>query len=143
MKTTACFRESNVSLNVVTRLLYIALALFPLLCYLEWGGTRSAFLFEAEYQVLFHPKEPGKTFTHPLILLPLAGQLILLIAACLKKPDRRMALAGQLMLSILVGLILIVGLLDLNSRIILSTAPFIIASVVFYRNYKKFHPQNK
>ena len=78
-----------------------------------------------------------------LTLLPLAGQLILLISACMKKPDRRMAMAGQLMLSILVGLILIVGLLDLNSRIILSTAPFIIASVVFYRNYKKFHPQNK
>ncbi len=67
MKTTACFRESNVSLNVVTRLLYIALALFPLLCYLEWGGTKSAFLFEAQYQVLFHPKDPGNTFTHPLM----------------------------------------------------------------------------
>lgn len=124
------------------RLLYIALALFPLLCYMEWGGSQAAFLYEAEYEVLFHAKTPGQTFSHPLVFLPLAGQFILLIAACLKKPNRRMAVAGQLMLSLLVALILVAGLLSLNIRMILSTAPFIIASVIFYRTYKKFNPQN-
>jgi len=116
------------------RLLHIALSLFPLLCYMEWGGSQSAFLYEAEYQVFFHSNTPGNTFSHPLVVLPLAGQLLLLISAFTKKPNRRMAIAGQLMLSLLVGLILVAGLLSLNSRMILSTLPFIIASVVFYRN---------
>jgi len=122
------------------RLIYIALALTPLVCFMAWGGGQSAFLFEAEYQLFFRQKGSAETFTHPLVLLPLAGQLLLLFSASQKKPSRRLAVLGQLLLSPLVALILLAGILSLHMKMVLSTLPFIVSSIIFYNSFSKKAP---
>ena len=115
------------------RLLHIALLLTPLICYLEWGTSTSAFLFDVEYS-LVTGSGSADSFMHPMIFIPFLGQLLLLISII--KPNRKLALIGMLLQAILVVLILIVGILSLNIKIILSTLPFLIASFLFLRSYK-------
>jgi heme A synthase len=124
-------------------LIHIALALAPLICYLEWSGGHSAFVYQMEYNILFQHKNTSGSFTHPLVLLPLLGQLLILFTVFQKQPGKRLALAGQVMLSLLVVMILVAGILSLNIKIILSTVPFIIASVAFYLSFKRVIPKTR
>jgi hypothetical protein len=119
------------------RLLSIGLFLTPLICYLEWGRGQTSFLFQVEYSLLFNSSSTLKTFFHPLVLLPMLGQLLVIIAIFQTSPGRRLIVSGQLLLSVLVLLVLTTGLLKFNWKIVASTLPFILVSVAFYRAFKK------
>ncbi len=60
------------------RLINIAIVLGSLTPYLEWGGGNSAFLAHLEYTVLFGRTTSSDAFLHPMVVLPLAGQLLIL-----------------------------------------------------------------
>ncbi len=98
-------------------------------CYLEWGTDQSSFLYEAAYQVLFQADSYRSNFSHPLILLPFVGLLILLALLFQKAPQRRWVIAGLLLPGILVLFLLFVGVLSRNLRIIASTLPFLTSAV--------------
>ncbi|MFN0174272.1 MAG: hypothetical protein ACKVU0_06470 [Saprospiraceae bacterium] len=98
-------------------------------CYLEWGKDQSSFIYEAAYQVLFQADSYQSNFSHPLILLPFAGVLILLVLLFQKTPKKRWVIAGMLLPGILVLIILLVGILSRNIRIIASTLPFLVSAV--------------
>jgi len=120
----------------MSRLINLALLLSFLVCYLEWGGNQSAFLFEIEYSLLTGSKD-YHTFIHPLIFLPFIGQLILLHSLFRKEGGKRVTLIGWMLLSLLVVLILVVGLLTLDPKIIVSTLPFVLVSIWFFLERRK------
>src|SRR5262249_19234305 len=96
----------------------------------------SAFIFQIEYSLISGNKGI-QTFFYPLIFLPFIGQLILLYSIFRKKTNRRVPLIGWILLGLLISVILIVGLLALNVKIIASTLPFIAVSVLFFVLRKK------
>jgi len=108
----------------------IAILISSLFCFMEWGGGNSTFLFQAEY-LLFTEKMNTTSFSHPLILLPFAGQLLIISSYFFKRVSRKLALTGIIMLSTLVLVILISGLLSLNFKVIFSTLPFIGFSLFY------------
>jgi len=106
--------------------LLLALLAFPF-CYMEWGGGNSGFVYEAEYQVLFRQGDKTDSFAHPLVLLPFVGQLLLLWALFQQKPNRRLAIIALCAMGVLVAMLLLVGILARNPKIVLSTLPFLTA----------------
>lgn len=117
------------------RLINAALLLSSLICYLEWGGGNSGFLFQTEYVVF--AKRNSDAFMHPLVLIPLIGQILLIVSILKKQPSRRLTLTGLSLIGLLVLMILIAGVLSLNLKIVASTVPFIFVAVVFIRKYRK------
>jgi heme A synthase len=117
------------------RIISIGLFLTVLICYLEWAGGNSGFLFQMEYGIFLSDNNKD-SFMHPLVFIPLFGQLLILIS--IFKPNPKLILTGIILLSILVLMILLVGILSLNLKIILSTLSFIGISVFFIFNYKKY-----
>lgn len=113
-------------------LIVVGLLLSPLLCYLEWGSNQSSFLFEVEYNLLFNNKDFAGTFTHPAILVPLLGQLLLLIAVFFKKHSHKLIFAGLLLLALLVLLVLMAGLLSKNIKMGVSTLPFLSLAIFYF-----------
>ncbi len=111
------------------RLLTLGILVTSLFGYLEWAD-HSTFLFKAEYDILFHSDKSIESFVHPLILLPLAGQLILLVALIIHPKHFRLLFIGMALLSPLMLMIFLVGLLSLNVKILFSAVPFIILSIV-------------
>jgi hypothetical protein len=122
---------------MTARLINIALLITSLLCYLEWGGGNSGFLFQLELE-LFKTDDIAHTFTHVMVLAPLAGQFILLITVFQKTPGRRLTAIGIGLLSVLVLMISLVGILDLNYKIFGSTLPFLASVYFFFRNRKLY-----
>ena len=110
--------------------LAICCAFFSILiCYLEWAGGNSAFIYEAEYQILFQNKSKVDSFTHPIVLIPFCGQLLLLFSLFQKTPDRRLVFTGLSLMGILMLLIMLVGLLSMNGKIVGFTLPFLFSAV--------------
>lgn len=106
------------------------------LCYMEWGANQSAFLFEAAYTVLANPGNAESNFSHPLILLPFVGLLVLLVMLFQKNPRRSWAITGLALPGLLVFFILLSGVLSRNFRIVLSTMPFIVSAAWLLRSLR-------
>lgn len=99
-----------------------------LVCYLEWGGGNHSFIYEAEYLILFQKAGDTDALAHPAVLIPLLGQLLLLFSLFQKAPNKRLVFAGLTLMGLLVLLLLLVGILSRNWKIILSTLPFLVFS---------------
>jgi hypothetical protein len=56
--------------------------------YLQWGGGNSMFLFQAEGEVFIKLFTNPAEALHPLTILPMLGQIILLITIFQKKALR-------------------------------------------------------
>ena len=105
--------------------------------YLEWSGNNHIFLYEAEAEILSKLFINPISVFHPLTILPIIGQLFLLITLFQKKPNKIIYLIGVSGLGLLLGFMFIVGLLTLNFKIIASTVPFISISIYTIIYYKK------
>ena len=127
------FIEKSISLNAKKILPFINLGLFIafLFCYLSWGKDQSAFIFEVEYQVL--KEQDLVSAVHPIILAGFIGQVLLLYAIIRPNAKRWWNIVGVSLLSVIAGIILLVGLLSLQAPVILSTTPFFILLYVFFR----------
>jgi hypothetical protein len=101
--------------------------------YLEWGGGNAAFLAQAEYTMLFGRTTAPDAFLHPMVGLPLAGQLLIFFTLFQPTPSRRLTTIGAALLSVLILLITLAGALSLNGKIVLSTLPFLAAVVWHFR----------
>lgn len=119
------------------KIIHAALFLAFFLCYLEWGTDQSGFMLQLEYNFFFGGKDVMNSFSHPLILLPFFGQLLLLFTLFQKSPSKRLGLLGLLCISPLVLMVLLAGSLSLNYKIVASTVPFIAASFYFFRTYRR------
>lgn len=113
------------------RLINLGLLISFLFCYLEWPPNNAAFIFQGEYEVFSNTKNWVSNFTHPLILLGLLAQLILIYAVINPKINRKMNHLGVAVLTPIVLLFFVVGFLSLNTKVIVSTLPFLVL-VFFY-----------
>lgn len=116
------------SLRLINILLLIGLSI----CYLEWGKDNSGFLLQMGYGIFTNSHRNARTFTHPFVLLPLAGQLMLLCNSCLPRPRKWLTIAGILLPGLLVLMVLLAGILSKNPKIIASTLLFIGMTVYFF-----------
>lgn len=120
------------------RILNACLFFTSLFGYLQWGKDKHAFIFQLEYELFLKIKTSPQTLLHPLILLPLCGQLLILFTLFQKTPGRAVSLIGLACISIIMLMLLLVGIVTTDLRIALSSIPFIITGVLVIKyNFKK------
>ena len=110
------------------------------ICYLEWGGGNSSFIFQAEYELFSNRDKLLSSLTHPIILAGLIGQILLLYSAFKKEPNRLLNSIGIVILSPVVLLAFLAGVLSLNFKMIAAALPFIILSTIYFLKYRKKSP---
>lgn len=103
--------------------------------YMEWGKDKSMFVIQGEIEIFFKFFTNPMSVLHPLILLPLFGQIILCITLVQKKPKQVHSLIGFGCITLLMYLLLFIGLMSLNGMVIISTLPFVLTSIVFVVQY--------
>lgn len=111
------------------KLLNLGLILASLIGYLEWGGGNSAYLGQTEYELLFG-EGSLKSLAHPFVILPLLGQLLLLITLFQKTPGKVLTFIGLGCLSLLLVFMFVIGVMSGSAPIIFSTLPFIILAII-------------
>ncbi|WP_291274400.1 hypothetical protein [Flavobacterium sp.] len=119
------------------KILNLLLIITSLLGYLEWSGNNHSFLFQAETEILSKLFNSPNSILHPFTIVPLLGQLILVITLFQKTPNKILTYIGIGSLGILLLFMFIIGLLHLNYKIILSTIPFILLSIITIRHFQK------
>ncbi|HLO73348.1 MAG TPA: hypothetical protein VK164_05375 [Flavobacterium sp.] len=115
---------------MINRLLNIGLLIAFQFCYLEWPNN-SVFIFQAEYEIFTKTESLLSNLTHPIILLGLITQIILLLGAILNNFSKKINNIAVLLLSILVLFFFFVGILGWNYKIIASTTPFLIFAGIY------------
>ena len=105
--------------------------------YLEWGSGNSSFLFQAELEVLRKLFSEPLAVIHPFTLLPLLGQILLLVTLFQKSPGKWLTYIGLACLGLLLLLITFIGAISLNYKIFLSTVPFIVTAIFAIREARK------
>jgi hypothetical protein len=105
--------------------------------YLEWSGNSKSFLFQAEAEILSKAFTDPVSVIHPFTVLPFVGQLLLVITLFQKNPGRILTYAGIAGIGLLMLLILLVGILAMNYKIVISTLPFLGVGVFTIRELKR------
>ena len=108
-----------------------------LLGYLEWSGNHHSFLFQIESELISKLFIDPISVLHPFTVLPLIGQVILIITLFQRTPSKIMTYISIGGLGILLLLMFFIGLMNLNYKIIISTIPFLVVSVLAIRHYRK------
>lgn len=120
-----------------TKIFNLVLIITSLFVYLEWGTDNSMFLIEGEIDVLSKLFTNPSSVIHPLTVLPLIGQILLLITLFQKQPKKLLSYLGIGGISLLVLLICFVGAISLNFKIIFSTIPYIFTAFLAIRHLRK------
>ncbi len=120
-----------------TKILNFLLIITSLCGYLEWSGNNHIFLFDAETDIISKLFTNPISVVHPFTILPIIGQLLLLITLFQKYPSKILTFISIGGLGLLLGFMCFIGLISLKFKIIISTIPFIIVSVLTIINYRK------
>lgn len=118
--------------SIKNKLLVFLIIITSLLGYLEWGGGNKAFLFEMEMEVISRLFSNPGSIIHPLTILPMIGQLMLIFSLWREPFYKKLAFWGLGLIAILLVFILVVGVISLNWKIVVSVIPFLILSGMFY-----------
>lgn len=110
-------------------LISLSLLLSSLCVYLEWGGGNAMFIYEMEWQILSSKLRDLSSLIHPFVLLPLIGQLVLLMNIFTKRKDCILIYIGWACISLLMIMIMLAAVLSFNIKSLVSVIPFIICSV--------------
>lgn len=119
------------------KILHIILIASSLIGYLEWGNHNHVFLAEAEIDIIHKLFTNLQSALHPLTVLPLIGQIILLTTLFQKQPSKLYSLIGIYSLGILFVLVFVIGVMSLNFKFILSTVPFIATAIYTILSHRK------
>ena len=123
-----------------SKLLNALLFLTSLIGLLEWGGGNSQFLFQIEGEILSKIFNDPLSVLHPFTILPMAGQLLLLATLFQKRPSSKITYWAIGLIGLLFGLILFIGIITLNFKILLSTFPFLISAFVTIK-FRRSQPE--
>ena len=123
--------------SIRQKLINAGLLVSLLFCYLEWGTDQAYFLFQMEYEFFSTINEKLDSVSHPLILLPFIGQLLLLFTLFQKQPSRWLSLAGLICTALLVIMIALAGIFSMNIKMILLVLPYFIFCTFFFFNFRK------
>ncbi|PJJ80092.1 hypothetical protein [Mucilaginibacter auburnensis] len=117
--------------------LILLLLITSLMGYMEWGGNNHIFLAQAEVEAFKNLFSNPTSALHPFILIPFAGQVLLLVNLLRKQPHKAFTYIGTACLGILLGFMFIIGVTTVHFKIIISTLPFLITAVVMVRYYRE------
>lgn len=121
--------HTNTAFKVMkTKILNAFVLVSSLFGYLEWGKNNHSFLYEGELEVLSKLFMDPLAAAHPFTLIPLLGQILLLITLFQPSPNKYLTYGGIACLALLLGLMTFIGIIDTNLKILLSTLPFIFSS---------------
>ncbi len=120
-----------------SKILNSLLIITSLLGYLEWSGNSHSFLFQAEGEIILKLFADPISVLHPFTLLPMTGQVILIITLFQKNPSKLLTYISIGGLGILLAFMFVIGIMTLNFKIIISTIPFIVVSALTIRHYRK------
>lgn len=123
--------------DMKSRILNALLILTSLIGYLEWGSGNHTFLFQAEAELFRKLFSDPLSALHPLTVLPLVGQVILVFTLFQAVPGKQLTLIGMTFLAVLLLLMTFVGLLSLNPAIVGSTLPFLVVSTLTILHHRK------
>lgn len=107
--------------------------------YLEWGDNAS-FLFEVEWELIQVLVNDPMSAMHPFTVLPMLGQIGLVVALFQKSPTKWLVYASIGCLGLLFGLMFFIGIAGWNLKILGSTLPFLILSVLVIVRLRRQHP---
>lgn len=119
------------------KILIVLLILTSLMGYLEWSGNNHIFLLQAEADIIKKLVSQPTSVLHPLILAPMAGQILLLATAFQKQPSKILILIGIGSLCLLFSFMLLIGLMSLNFKILISTIPFLVLALLTINQLRK------
>ena len=80
--------------------------------------------------------EDISSIIHPLILLPLIGQILLVITLFQKNPKRLFIYLGAGTIGLLIVMVLLAGIMGRNFNILISTIPFLLIAGILVRTLK-------
>ena len=109
-----------------SRLLTVGLIITSTLGYLEYGTGQSTFLLTAELDILRKLFTDPMSVLHPLILLPLFGQLLLLISMFTQPPSKKLRITGVVCIAVLHLFIFVIGIMSMQWKVMLSVVPFLV-----------------
>lgn len=119
------------------KFLHLLLLLSSFFGYLEWGQGQHRYIFELEYELFFTLPNKTANFSHPLILVPLIGQLLLIITLFQKAPGKWLTYLAISCIGLLMLLLFFIGILDKNVQILAGAAPFITLSIIIIIHNRK------
>ncbi|SHO62748.1 hypothetical protein [Algoriphagus zhangzhouensis] len=119
------------------RVLILLLFLSTFFGYLEWGDDQSSFLIESELEIFSKGIKDPLSVLHPFTLIPFIGQILLLISLFQKAPKKWLVIAAIIGLGLLFGLILFIGIIGPNWKILVSSLPFWLFSILLIREFRK------
>lgn len=108
-----------------SKILNALLLISSLLGFLEWGGNNKMFLFQMEAEIFSKMIKDPLSIIHPFIILPILGQALLLITLFQKVPGKIPTFLGIGGIGILLLIMFLIGCLNLDIKILLSTLPFL------------------
>jgi hypothetical protein len=123
--------------NIHPKVFNLLLILFSLFGYLEWGGNHQSFLGELEMELFAKFLVNPLAVLHPLTILPMLGQVLLIITLFQKTPSKLFTYSGIGMLGVLFLLLFAIGIMNLNWKIFFSPLPFIITALFTIYKLKK------
>jgi len=115
----------------------VLLVFTSLFGYLEWGGGNKMFLFQGEWQIIQKLFSNPTEVMHPFVLIPLAGQLLLIATLFQREPDKRLTWVGMAAIAVLLLFMFLIGVFSLNFKILFSTVPFLALAMLTIRTLKR------
>jgi hypothetical protein len=119
------------------KILNTLLLISSLFGFLEWGQNHKMFLFQLEAEVFSKITKDPLALIHPFVILPLLGQVLLLITLFQRNPGKKLTYVGIGGIGILMALIFLVGCLNFNLKILFSTIPFLVIGYITIRYHRK------
>lgn len=114
--------------------------LYPLLVllssfflYFEWGTEQQSFLWQMELELFQKLGSNPGSLLHPLIFLPLLGQILLIYCALRPKASRIARISAIVLIASLVFFVALGGIMAGNYKMVLSILPFIILSILWLK----------
>jgi uncharacterized membrane protein len=105
--------------------------------YLPWSKDKALFIFQAEDAIWTKAMTNPSSVLHPFIIVPLAGQLLLLYTMFQKEPHKAPTFIGLVCLGLLMLILLFIGISLPDIKILTSTLPFFTVAVLILRKHKK------
>lgn len=128
-------QEQNIIIK--KKLLNILLLLSSFLGYMEWGKNQHTFLLQAELEILQKAFSDPLSVIHPFIIIPFAGQIMLLITIFQQTPSRLLTFASAIALGLIMLLLLLIGVISSNTAMITAVLPFVVISICSFYYYQK------
>jgi hypothetical protein len=106
--------------------------LASMLGYLQWGENQHQFLFQTEAELFRKGWGNPGSVVHPFILLPLLGQLLLLVNAFVARPRKGLIYLGITLIGLLYALLIFIALLSSSWLVKAAVCPYSVMAVVLW-----------